>query len=447
MICDILDFGATANTGICCTGQIQAAIDTCHTSGGGRVVIPPGDYVSGTLELKSGVFLYLEAGSVLHASSDRKDYRRIFPDHPAIEPGAHDYPFNMDEYFIYSRNAEKIGICGHGTIHAEGGNFYHYDQFRECIKQKDGGKEFILKNWRPGPTVCFIESDDITVQDITIKEHPMFAAALLHCRKALLKGLRIRTDKRFINGDGIHLKSSREVMISDCLIDVEDDAVCFYTDMWERGEPRAGNMDYSTSDITVSNCIFSTSCSAIRIGFMGNAPIRNILFHNIIVKSAEAVLDVICCGGKSYLSGNKNYNGPLIENIHLSNVLADNVKWGITMNTDHQTSGNAGIRNFLFDGVRIHSSYGNYLSGTEERPVSNITFRDCDIHVAGGEVTRADPPEELPIFKNTTFACGFLLRNTAAVKFYNTQLEICKGWTSFLEENTENTDLSGFSGS
>ena len=444
MVWNILDFGAESNSAECCTGSIQAAIDACCTAGGGTVIIPPGKFTAGTLELKSNVRLHLEHGAVLYASANRADYRRLFPDHPNIQPGTTDYPFNIDEYFIYALGARNVAITGGGMIHAQGRNFYHSDRFRKCIKQKPGHKEYILKEWRPGPTVCFLECEDITVQGITIEEHPLFALTLLHCRNAVLTGLKIHTDIHFINGDGIHLKSSQNVTISDCQIDVEDDAICFYTDMWERTPALLGNEDYTTSNITVSNCIFSTACSAIRIGFMGDAPLRNILFNNIIVKQAEAALDVICCGGESFFSSKgKIYKGPLIENIHLANFIAENVKWGITLNSDRNLQGDAGIRNFLFSGVRIHSACGSYLAGTAEHPLCGMTFRDCFFKVDGFEVSEETAPEYLRMFKNQTFPGGMLLRHTSDVTFANTTLEVCKARQAFTAENDRDTDISG----
>ena len=39
---------------------IQAAVDACTVAGGGRVIVPIGQFLSGTIVLKSNVTLYLE---------------------------------------------------------------------------------------------------------------------------------------------------------------------------------------------------------------------------------------------------------------------------------------------------------------------------------------------------------------------------------------------------
>ena len=41
---NIVSFGAKADTTVLSTKAIQKAIDACHAKGGGRVVVPAGDF-------------------------------------------------------------------------------------------------------------------------------------------------------------------------------------------------------------------------------------------------------------------------------------------------------------------------------------------------------------------------------------------------------------------
>ena len=58
----ITDFGAVTSDRLQ-TKAIQSAIDACFLSGGGRVVIPCGIFITGGIRLRSGVELYLEKRS------------------------------------------------------------------------------------------------------------------------------------------------------------------------------------------------------------------------------------------------------------------------------------------------------------------------------------------------------------------------------------------------
>ncbi|MBP3784855.1 MAG: glycoside hydrolase family 28 protein, partial [Butyrivibrio sp.] len=72
MVYNILDYGAVSDGETKCTAAIQKAIDDCSSTGG-RVLIPAGRFLSGTLRLKSDVELHLEHGARLISSLDEKD--------------------------------------------------------------------------------------------------------------------------------------------------------------------------------------------------------------------------------------------------------------------------------------------------------------------------------------------------------------------------------------
>jgi polygalacturonase len=70
----ITDFGAKGDGRNLNTKAIQAAVDACAARGGGTVVVPPGDFSSGTVVLKSRTTLYLAPGAVLRGSGNLADY-------------------------------------------------------------------------------------------------------------------------------------------------------------------------------------------------------------------------------------------------------------------------------------------------------------------------------------------------------------------------------------
>ena len=73
----ILDYGAVSGGKILCTKAINAAIEACASSGGGRVTVPAGFYLSGTIWLRSGVELHLEHGSTIKGSDNLDDYNPV----------------------------------------------------------------------------------------------------------------------------------------------------------------------------------------------------------------------------------------------------------------------------------------------------------------------------------------------------------------------------------
>lgn len=67
---DIIEYGALPDSTNLNTIAIQQAIDDCNKSGDGKVYIPEGKFLTGTLELKDNVTLHLKRGAVLLGSID-----------------------------------------------------------------------------------------------------------------------------------------------------------------------------------------------------------------------------------------------------------------------------------------------------------------------------------------------------------------------------------------
>ncbi|MBS0000319.1 MAG: hypothetical protein KFF73_15160, partial [Cyclobacteriaceae bacterium] len=123
---NIVDFGAKINEKS--TAAIQNAVNQCFDDGGGKVIVPAGKFITGTIVLKSRVNLHLEAGAILEASLNLDDYISTFRTHG----------------MIFSEDAIGVSITGEGTIHARGIEFYDpaqnhtYEEFDKSLtRQKE----------------------------------------------------------------------------------------------------------------------------------------------------------------------------------------------------------------------------------------------------------------------------------------------------------------------
>src|SRR5205085_11269761 len=63
-----------ARSGSDATAAIAKAIEACAKAGGGRVVVPAGDYTTGPIRLRSHIDLHVEAGATLRFSQDPPAY-------------------------------------------------------------------------------------------------------------------------------------------------------------------------------------------------------------------------------------------------------------------------------------------------------------------------------------------------------------------------------------
>ena len=111
----ITNFGAVRDGISVNTKAIQAAIDAANKNGGGKVLIPTGVFLSGTLVLKDNVELYLAKGAQLLASARQEDYpRQPQPKYRSLRDQGGWYSF------IYAEGATNIAISGNGTIDGQG---------------------------------------------------------------------------------------------------------------------------------------------------------------------------------------------------------------------------------------------------------------------------------------------------------------------------------------
>src|SRR4051812_21986881 len=76
---DVTAFGVVGDGTTLNTAAIQRAIDTCSARGGGTLSFPSGRYLTGTIQLKDGVTLYLTEQAVIAGSPNAADYRNVDP--------------------------------------------------------------------------------------------------------------------------------------------------------------------------------------------------------------------------------------------------------------------------------------------------------------------------------------------------------------------------------
>ncbi|MFO7958360.1 MAG: glycosyl hydrolase family 28 protein [Candidatus Brocadiia bacterium] len=395
---NVMDFGAPADGTALATEAIQKAIEACHSSGGGTVLVPPGEYLTDTLQLRDHVHLHLSAGARLRGSTDIDHYRTV---------GASGRRRGM----LFAEDAENIAITGHGTIDGSGSEFMDWDRYhdpddydRRFTRQGDdypSGPALtadgpVAYARRPGMLVVLVDCENIVISDITLADSPNWTLRVATCDDVSIRGITIRNNQMVPNSDGIHVTSSRNVRISDCDLRCGDDAVCVtgFGSAGFRdgdGEPEHGHPVGTCENVVVSNCVLSSRSSAVRVGY-GAAGVRNCLFQNLVVHDSNRGLGVFVRDGGSVenvLFSNVTINTRLMEGnwwgrgepIHISAVRRDSD--GPPMGT---------IRNVRFSNIVARSESGILLYGTPESELEDLLLDNVQLTVVPGG--HADVPGE-----------------------------------------------------
>jgi len=462
---DIAAYGAVSDDKTNNAAAINRTITAVAQAGGGTVVVPPGDYMSGPIILLSNVTLYLEAGSTIRGSTRLEDYW-LSQDGAEMAkdqgPSAELKP-NLAG-LITAKGAKNIAITGRGTIEGSAMAFMTDKVLDLNYALKDGGAwiprltrqgenflnptlgkqdgPFIPKP-RPGRMVQIDNCDNVMVTGVTLQNSPNWTLSVSDSRNVDIVGIKINafaSDRRAPNDDGIDLTNSRFVHIADCDIQSGDDSIALFG-----GE-----------NITVTNCTLSSHDSGIRVGY-DRGEIRNIVFSNIVIHDSTRGITVnVRAGG-------------VIENVLFNNIviqtrLHTGYWWGkgepihISALPKAGTATPGLIRNLRFSNILADSEAGILIYGSKESIVRDVQFDRVKLKVKAGPMTeyvggnfdlRGDVTPELSIFKHDI--PGLFCGHVDGLKLLNFELEwgdkLPKFFSHGIEcENFHNLQVDGFVG-
>ncbi len=421
---NVRDYGAKGDGLALDTVAVQAAIDACAADKGGTVLVPAGDFLTGTLELKSNVTLHLAAQGRLLGSGDPAHYRAG----NGVPPG------NGNIVLLSAANAENITVEGPGTIDGNGLKFYNGKGDNTGPGQKSSVGYF----QRPHLIVWY-RCKNVVVRDVFLTASAYHCMRVLQCERVHFDGVRIynRVNK---NNDGFHLQSSQYVHIANCDVKCQDDACALFG---------------SCKFITVTNCTFSTRWSIFRFG---GGEAENITVSNCVIYETY--------GCPIKLSGG---SGSRFENITFSNLIMKDVTGPISIGlrsagrragsaddakkTDVPPRPKGIIRNIAFNGIRatVVAEGRQYpdlaweqgyrpgetrtcitVNAVDGEMIENISFNDVHVTYEGGGTAEEAALREVPQVAGEYFeigprpAYGLFARNVRGLTLHNVRLEVTK---------------------
>lgn len=272
------DFGAVGNGKVKDTVAIQRALDSCAKVGG-RVVLPKGIYLSGTVFLGDNTELHLEEGAILLGSSDLSDYNS--PDAFPQNWGSKTEGWSAC-HLVLAIEKKNVAITGRGVIDGNGRAFmadrpeYFYEHWENGFIESRNHKE----QARPGQEIEFVECRSIRVEDVTLRDMCCWSCFFYGCDDVRVKNVRVRTDRRYANTDGFDIDSCKNVAVTGCDIETGDDGFAIRGDSSHLKDGAR-----FCENVLISNNICLVSASGVRVG-VGRGTVRNICITDLKVRGA-----------------------------------------------------------------------------------------------------------------------------------------------------------------
>ena len=364
-VLDVKKFGATGKRDQNATKSFRDAIEAGVLRGGGIVNVPPGEYTVGTIELKDNITLNIEAGATLFLSQLRDDFKQ------------------GSRAMIFAQNAKNIAVTGKGVL--DGLAQYDYVEMRgidpEISKEIDIAKAAgidMRRYYRKSTAVnvfMFVINDctNFLLNDVSIINSPLWTVRLNDCNRVFIRGVYIYSDlQKGVNADGIDICSSSNVTISDSVIVTADDAIVLKT------IARNGKKANPTENITVSNCVLTSSSTALMIGTETEADIRHVTFNNCVIRNSN----------KGF--GINVQDGATVSNVIFSNLTIETKRrhwnwWGsaemckFILVKRKPTSALGVIKDIIVDNIVANIMGTTTITGHPDQPLQNISISNVNI--------------------------------------------------------------------
>lgn len=383
----ITEFGARNDSTVSSTKAIQAAIDRCHGRGGGEVVVPAGTYLTGTLFLKSNVYLHLLPGAVLQGSYQPADY----PAHPIASAKKFGTITHNGLYvetmkaLIIADKAHHTGLIGQGTVKGAGEG-----QAFQLGLNKDGKPKNLF----------FIGCTDVLLSGIYVLNSAQITVSISGCERVRIDGITIRSLVNW-NCDGLDV-DARDAIIANCRIDSEDDALCFKSEYLGR----------FCENITVTNCVLSSLCNGLKFGTGSRTGFRNITVSNCVIKRASVngyrhwtmTPDVVYEPDVQSVNTGiviLGVDGGLVENINISDIIMTDVLSPLFIRVGKRFVNPDGkpsvMRHISIQNIRAESRsiIPSAIAGLEESPLEDI--RLSNIRIANPMGVSVDSLKTFPV--------------------------------------------------
>lgn len=387
----ILDFGAKPDGKTNNARAINAAITACSAAGGGHVIVPKGDFLTGAVTLKSNVDLHLEEGAVLRFTTNPKDYLPLVRTRWEGDDCYNYHPL------IFADGQTNFAVTGKGLLDGQGSteNWWPWKGIvrmgykKGTPSQLDANNRPLLKKYNDTQVpvekrimgeghylrpqfINFVHCTNFKLENITITNSPFWVIHPLLSQNVIIR--RVTVNSEGPNNDGCDPESCRNVLIDNCTFNTGDDCIAL-----KSGRDFDGRRENApVENILVRNCHMRKGHGGVSMGSEIAAGCRNIFVETCEMSSPE--LD------RAILIKTNNSRGGTTDGVYVRNVIVGEVRDAILsincsyhINVEGQGKFPPTIENVYLQNVTSKkSAFAIWLQGLGRMDcVRNIYLENC----------------------------------------------------------------------
>jgi polygalacturonase len=270
-----------------CTQAFAAAIAACNRAGGGHVIVPPGQFFTGAIHLRSNVDLHLESGSTILFSQDPNAYLPVvFTRWQGIELMNYSPP-------VYSYGQHNIAITGQGTLNgqADANHWWNWKNLEtpdfdllETMADDNvpvAQRVFGAGHFLPPQMIQPFRTDTVLIQGVTIINSPFWHLNPNLCNNVTIEGVSISSPGP--NTDGCDPESCNGVVIDGVTFDTGDDCIAI-----KSGRDADGRrVNVPSQNLVIQNCTFANGHGGITLGSEMTGGVKNVYARDLTMNSAN----------------------------------------------------------------------------------------------------------------------------------------------------------------
>ena len=379
----ITKYGAKAGADV--TEAIKKAIDACNKAGGGRVVVPAGEYITGPVHLKSNVNFHVSKGATLKFSTDPNAYL------PIVHTRWEGMELMHISPLIYAYEQTNIAITGEGTLDGQGKSFFwkwhgnpRYGGDPNVISQRAARarlyemmnnnvplaeRVFGLGHYLRPQFVQPYKCKNVLIEGVKIVDSPMWEVHPVLCENVTIRNLHIATHGP--NNDGCDPESCKDVLIDNCYFDTGDDCIAIKSGRNNDGR----RLNTPTENIIVRNCTMKDGHGGITVGSEISGGVRNLFAHDCTLDSPDL--------WTALRVKNNASRGGKLENFYFRNITIGQVSRAVVEIDFNYEEGAKGehtpvVRNYVVENLTCRA--GNRpldLQGFENAPIYDVSLKNC----------------------------------------------------------------------